>query len=155
MRREDAEALCAAGADAILTLFCGMEQRIEELERRLDRSSQDSSMPPSADRPGAPKRAAKKASGARAGGQPGHPGHHRQMVRSDQVDEIVWHRPARCECGACLADAPEIGEPARHQVFELPVVAAIVTEHRRARVACPATRTCGRWSKPPWIKAVR
>lgn len=133
----DAEALCAAGADAVLVVVGRMEERIEELERRLDRSSRNSSQPPSADGPGIAKRSAKKGSGRSPGGQPGHRGHHRQMVGPEQVDEIVWHRPAECECGACLAGAPEIGEPARHQVFELPAVAAIVTEHRRVRVACP------------------
>jgi len=50
------------------------------------------------------------------------------------VDRVVehWHWPWRCRCGHLFqADECEpIGEPARHQVAELPEIAVEVTEHR-------------------------
>jgi len=59
------------------------------------------------------------------------------------VDEVVEHWPERCGCGHvfCEADRVAVGEPARHQIEELPVMAVCVIEHRCQRVACPG---CGR-----------
>jgi hypothetical protein len=51
-----------------------LEARVAELERRLNRSSRNSSLPPSQDPPSAPPRPKKPASGPRPGGQPGHEG---------------------------------------------------------------------------------
>jgi transposase len=55
------------------------------------------------------------------------------------VDEVVDHWPARCGCGHEFADRERVatGDPARHQVEELPVMAVGVTEHRCQRVQCP------------------
>ena len=51
MRREEAEALVAQGAEAVLGVVRSLEERIEELERRLSRDSTNSSLPPSRDPP--------------------------------------------------------------------------------------------------------
>lgn len=50
--------------------------------------------------------------------------------------------PAGCECGHVFVAAERVaaGEPARHQVEELPVMAVQVTEHQCQRVICPG---CG------------
>lgn len=53
-------------------------------------------------------------------------------------DHVVEHYPARCAgCGAALAGVPACGA-ARRQVVDLPPLALAVTEHRAARVRCPA-----------------
>jgi transposase len=44
----------------------------------------------------------------------------------------------------CTAEREAVGEPARHQVAELPAIAVIVTEHRLHRLRCPA---CGASSR--------
>ncbi len=49
-----------------------MRQLIEELEEKLNRTSKNSSLPPSADPLNAEKKFAKKKSGRKVGGQPGH-----------------------------------------------------------------------------------
>jgi transposase len=61
----------------------------------------------------------------------------------ERVDEIVEYWPERCGCGHVIAEAERVavGDPARHQVAELPPVTVVVTEHRLHRVSCPA---CGR-----------
>jgi hypothetical protein len=56
----------------------------------------------------------------------------------EAVDRVVEHWPVRCGCGHCFADTDEeAGEPARHQVTELPEIAVAVTEHRLHRRLCP------------------
>jgi transposase len=123
-----------------------LEARVAELERRLNRSSRNSSLPPSQDPPSAPKHQGGKRSGRGRGGQPGHEGRHRRLLPPEQVDEVVEHWPERCRSCAHVFDGPELveaAEPWRHQVAELPPIAVRVTEHRLHGVCCPecATRT--------------
>lgn len=114
--------------------------RLAELERRLAQNSSNSSRPPSSDPPQAPKRPGRKPSGRKPGGQPGHEGHHRQMVADP--DRTLAHAPQRCGgCGGDLGDAESVGDPVCHQVWELPAVVCHVTEHQRLRVRCAC---CGK-----------
>jgi transposase len=116
--------------------------RIARLEQKAKRSSRNSSQPPSADPSSAPPKRGKDPSGKKAGGQPGHEGKGRPLLPAWAVDEIVEHWPAGCGCGHVFAAAERVavGEPARHQVEELPVMAVRVSEHQCQRVACPS---CG------------
>jgi transposase len=123
--------------------------RVQALEDRLATDSHNSSKPPSSDWGSREKPAPRSlrrppgTSGRQTGGQPGHPGSTLRLV--DTPDRLVVHRPAHCTgCGAALAPpAPadaEYVDDERRQVVELPPLALAVTEHRVARVACPA---CG------------
>src|ERR1035438_2751848 len=78
-------------------------ERIAQLERRLNRSSRNSSQPPSTDPPGSAPRREKDASGRRQGGQPGHEGKGRPLLPAWAVDEVVDHWPDRCDCGHVFA----------------------------------------------------
>jgi transposase len=123
-----------------------LEARVAELERRLNRSSRNSSLPPSQDPPSAPPRPGGKRSGRGRGGQPGHEGRHRRLLPPEQIDEVVEHWPERCRSCAHVFGEPErveAAEPLRHQVAELPPIAIRVTEHRLHGLCCPecATRT--------------
>jgi transposase len=123
-----------------------LEARVAELERRLNRSSRNSSLPPSQDPPSAPPRPRGKRSGRGRGGQPGHEGRHRRLLPPEQVDEVVEYWPQRCRsCAHLFAELEhvDVAEPWRHQVAELPPIAVRVTEHRLHAVCCPqcATRT--------------
>ena len=73
-----------------------LEARVSELERRLNRSSRNSSLPPSQDPPSAPPRPRGKGSGRKRGGQHGHEGRYRRLLAPERVDEIVEHWPDRC-----------------------------------------------------------
>jgi len=124
-----------------------LAERVRELEARLGRDSSNSSRPPSSDPPwaGRGKRRPPAPPGSRRpGGQPGHSGHFRALVPPERVDAVVAHWPARCTgCAAPLAEgAGSAGDAdyVAHQVTELPVLRAQVTEHRLHRVACA---TCG------------
>src|SRR5207245_393474 len=117
-----------------------LEARVGELERRLNRSSRNSSLPPSQDPPSAPPRPRGKGSGRKRGGQHGHEGRYRRLLPPGQVDEIVEHWPGRCgSCAHEFADADRVdaAEPSRRQAAELPPIAVRVTEHRLHRVCCP------------------
>jgi transposase len=123
-----------------------LESRVGELERRLNRSSRNSSLPPSQDPPSVPPRSGGKGSGRGRGGQPGHEGKHRRLLPPEQVDEIVEHWPERCQsCARSFEELERVdaAEPWRHQVAELPPIAVRVTEHRLHDLSCPecAART--------------
>jgi transposase len=118
-----------------------LEARVAELERRLNRSSRNSSLPPSQDPPSAPPRPRGEGSGRKQGGQHGHEGRYRRLLPREQVDEIVEQWPERCRsCARVFAEGErvDVAEPSRRQLAELPPIAVRVTEHRLHRVCCPA-----------------
>jgi len=105
-----------------------MMAELEKLRGQLGQNSSNSSRPPSSDPPQAPKRAARKGSDRKPGGQAGHEGRHRQMVCDP--DMTVEHPPERCDgCGAGLGDGEVVGDPVCHQVWELPAT-EIAASHR-------------------------
>jgi transposase len=121
-----------------------LEARVGELERRLNRSSRNSSLPPSQDPPSAPPRAGGKPSGRKRGGQLGHEGRSRRLLSPGQVDEVIERWPGRCRSCARVFDPSELmdaGELWRHQVAELPPIAVRVTEHQLHGVCCPGCET--------------
>jgi transposase len=118
------------------------DERIAQLERRLNRSSRSSSAPSSSDPPSTLK-CGKDPSGRKRGAQDGHEGHGRPLLPAWAVDEVVEHCPARCCCGHVFSSEERraVGTPARHQVEGLPPITVRVVEHRCQRLRCPA---CGR-----------
>jgi transposase len=153
VERAEAEAICDRGREAVVAVLVRMDEQIGRLERRVaqqdeqiarleretKRSSRNSSQPPSQDPPGAPPKRGKDPSGRRAGGQPGHEGKGRPLLPAWAVDEVIEHWPDRCDCGHVFAavEREAVGEPARHQVEELPVIAVRVIEHQCQRIRCP------------------
>src|ERR1035441_3074829 len=128
-----------------------LTRMVDELTRRLDKGSKNSSIPPSADSPKhqaeATRTRAERRAEAKAkrrdevernrGKQPGAPG--QNLLRPDP-DEIVDHEPTCCvSCGEDLADVPTESIE-RRQVFDTPDPIIIATEHRSVRKRC----WCGR-----------
>ena len=155
MERAEAEAILDGDRESAIALLLRigelvdanqrLEARVAELERRLNRSSRNSSLPPSQDPPSVPRPGGKK-SGRGRGGQPGHEGKHRRLLPAERVDEVVEHWPERCQSCAHVFEERErvdAAEPSRHQVAELPSIAVHVTEHRLHGLSCPecAART--------------
>jgi transposase len=127
--RKDADALYAQGVDAVWAVIRRLEERIDELERKSDRDSGNSSMPPSSDPPKSRAerrrlaREAYKRSMRKSGGQPGHQGKTRELVAPERVDEHVAHLPDCCECGHEFdGSEARVGDPVCHQQYELPPV---------------------------------
>jgi len=136
VERAEAEAVYGAGREAVVEVLLAMnrrirqlEARVEKLERELARSSRNSSLRPSSDPPGKwrPVRGKDRSERSR-GAQPGHEGHGRELLPACVVDDVIEHWPERCECGHAFAvgELLSVGEPARHQIEELPVISAQV-----------------------------
>jgi transposase len=145
VERAEAEAIYDAGREVVVEVLLGMDRRIqqlearvEKLERELRRSSRNSSSPPSSDPPSSPARS-KDPSGRKRGAQDGREGHGRPLLPAWAVDEVIEYWPERCRCGRIFAERERVavGEPARHQVEELPPINVRVTEHRAPRLRCP------------------
>ena len=161
MERAEAEAILDGDRETAVALLLRigelvesnrrLEARVAELERRLSRSSRNSSLPPSQDPPSVPPRPSRPGSGRAPGGQPGHEGKHRRLLPPEQVDEIVEHWPERCPACAHVFAGQELVdavEPWRHQVAELPAIAVRVSEHRLHGVCCPECATATRAELP-------
>lgn len=123
-----------------------LESEVAELKRRLGQHSGNSGKPPSRDPAVERQRQAEERQGRaektpgdkrKRGKQRGAPGSSLQM--SAEPDEIVEHRPDRCEgCGGALDQAADQGFQ-RRQVIEVPVVVPSTIEHRAHTVVC----SCG------------
>ncbi len=161
MERAEAEAIYDAGREVVVEVLLRMDaqiqalaarvarqdERIAGLERRLNRSSANSSQPPSADPPSAPSRRSKGPSDRSRCAQSGHEGSGGEFLPANAVDQVVGHWPVKCVCGHRFTEAERrpVTEPVRHQVQELPQITATVIEHRAQRLCC---RQCGRSVKP-------
>src|SRR5688500_7602708 len=132
-----------------------LRQLVREVTGAARATAVNSSIPPSANPPGALQPQTKKPTGGTPGGQLGHEGHFRQLLPAQEVDEVVEHGPpVRCRfCGATLPRAsPRHQIVGRHQVMELPPRAVRVTEHRALACRCG---TCGRENAGTIPEAVR
>ena len=149
MSREITEDLIARQppeAQAIIRLLL---DRLAELEARLGKSPQNSSLPPSAQHPHAkPKRPQREGKKKKRGGQKGHQKHYRELIPPEQCNDVIPLRPDACRrCGKPLVGIDP--EPIRHQVWKLPEIKPIVTEYQQHCLACPCCgiTTCA--SLPP------
>ncbi|OGT46062.1 MAG: hypothetical protein A3E82_08060 [Gammaproteobacteria bacterium RIFCSPHIGHO2_12_FULL_38_11] len=92
--------------------------RIEntELKERLNNNSSNSSLRPSSDFKKKKKKNNRQSSGKKSGGQPGHKGHHRELLPRDQVNFFQnCALPKNCLCGGKIKSS---GNYMRHQVHE-------------------------------------
>jgi transposase len=156
MTRSEAEAIYDAGKETVVRVLLMMDARIRALEERVDslenqlaKNSRNSSKPPSSDgfRKPAPKSLREK-SERKSGGQPGHTGHTLKMA--DKPDHTEVHRVKECEhCGRSLADQSSDNFEKR-QVYDLPPLRLIVTEHQAEIKTCP----CGHLNKAAFPNGV-
>ena len=164
MERAQAEAILDGEREAAVVLLMRvgelieanrrLEARVAELEQRLNRSSRNSSLPPSQDPPSAPPRPPTRASGRRRGGQPGHEGTSRPLLPLERVDEVIEHWPERCQaCAHVFGEGERLDAAAvqYHQISELPPIAVTLSEHRLHRLRCPACTAETRAELPPGI----
>jgi transposase len=117
-----------------------LHDRVETLEARLHQDSTTSHRPPSSDNPyKKPRQRTTATTPRKAGGKPGHPGHHQVLLPPTTVKEL---RPERCACG----NTPfALTTPYHtHQVLELPLIEMEVTHWVLHQGWC---RDCGRWTK--------
>ena len=141
MERAEAEGVYERGRDAVVAVLLKLDERIAkqderiaELERRLNRDSSNSSTPGSA---GSARAQAAPSSGRSPGGQPGHAGHGRSPLAAESVDEVEAHWPERCSCcdrRFAEDERAPVGERRRHQVSDRLEIAVVLTEHHLMRL---------------------
>lgn len=137
-----------------------MAQRIEILEKqaielveaqqqlveKVNKTSKNSSSPPSSDPPGFSHKSKKK-TGKRRGGQPGHEGQSRNLYPLEKCSSVIEHHPVKCSsCGENLKGADP--NPLRHQIVEIPPIEPIVIEHRLHKLTCEQCGTSTRAKLP-------
>jgi transposase len=138
----NAEALAALPPEIqtlIRSIIEHYERRIAELEARLNKTPQNSSLPPSSQHPHAKLPLKRPKSRKKRGGQPGHPKPERALIPVEDCIAVRPLRPSHCRrCSEKLSGNDP--EPLRHQVWELPEIKPLVTEYQRHRLVCPC---CG------------
>lgn len=117
-------------------------QRNAELERQLGLNSKNSSKPPSSD--GFQKAAINRTQSLRektdrkVGGQQGHKGSTLMQIKNP--DEIKQYKTVCCpDCKIDLTDAPVV-KVIKRQVFDLPEIKPVVTEHQFDFKTCPSCK---------------
>jgi transposase len=146
MTRDEIQTVYDAGPEAVLALVAGLLQRLEELtarvtelERQVKRNSRNSSQPPAQDGFQKQPTSRRSKSGRPVGGQPGHRG--ATLRLREQPDQIETHAVTHCAgCGQDLQAQPALHFE-RRQVFERPVLAFRVTEHRSEHKVCGHCQT--------------
>jgi len=149
--KEEIHAVYEQGEAAVVALVIGIveaqnkqveavEARIEALEGQQKKNSGNSSQPPSSDGYKKPQPKSQRGrSGKKSGGQAGHEG---QTLKAVAVpDDMVVHPVTAC--AHCQADlrAVKSNEPEKRQVFEVPPMRLVVSEHQAEEKQCPQ---CGK-----------
>jgi len=138
-----------------------MQERTEQLEKQLasvlavqqqllekvNRTSKNSSSPPSLDPPGFDQKSPKRKSGRKRGGQPGHEGKSRDLYPIEKCRDVIDHYPKICPgCGESLSG--EDAFPYRHQIVEIPPIEPLIIEHRLHSFSCEQCGTSTRATLP-------
>ncbi len=166
MTPEEIRQVYGAGSEAVIALVMRLldiisaqsEQvaqltaRVQTLESQVAKDSHNSSKPPSSDglKKPAPK-SLRSRSGKRPGGQIGHPG--TTLCWSQSPDQIIEHRPTHCPtCGEQFRPADTLSVE-RRQVYDLPPLRLLVSEHQAYTCRCPACQQQTKAEFPTGIEA--
>src|SRR5262249_53210111 len=138
----DAQAALMAVFESLRCRIAELDQRVADLEARLNLHSTNSSKPPASDPIGLKRKPPAPPTGRKSGGQPGHARAQRPLVPPEELRSSTDCRPTSCRrCAHPLrGDDPE---PLIHQVADLPRIEPIVDEYRLHRLSCPG------WGRTP------
>lgn len=128
-----------------------LNQKVAELEVRLNQNSQNSSKPPSTDQHKPKRKPGLLKTPKSKGGQRGHKGDTLKMVSAQEVDKVKALKPDRCSCGKRLLRQP-MDLHARRQVFDMPRPKLEVTEYQQYSCDCPG---CGKLNVADFPSAVK
>jgi len=132
---------------ALTEQVAALTAQVERLTEELGRTSRNSNLPPSSDPPGRGTKPRKSKKGKRKrGGQPGHKGSRRELLPTDEADDVVPLFPDACE--SCWRPLLQTRDPRakRYQVTELLPITPHTTEFQRHAVRCG----CGYVTRRPF-----
>ena len=128
-----------------------LAQAQQQLVEKVNKTSKNSSLPPSSDPPGF-RHKSKKKTGKRRGGQPGHEGESRNLYPLEKCTSVIEHHPVKCSyCGESLKGVDP--NPYRHQIVEIPPIEPIVIEHQLHQLTCARCGTSTRAKLPLDVNA--
>jgi transposase len=134
--KHDLDSLPKWAQDLIFQLV----KRVKDLEDKLAKNSSNSGKPPSSD--GLKKQPKTQSlrgkSGKKPGGQPGRIG--KNLAQVENPDLIEVHSPKFCEGCQNSLEEVEVSGVEKRQVFDLPSITIVITEHRAETKICPC---CG------------
>lgn len=109
-----------------------MKQRIDELEEKLNKSSKNSSIPPSKNGFGVKAEQAKRRPlNQRVARQKPE----RKLYAVEECESVHEEKPSNCSsCGYELSG--EDAQPQRHQIVDLPILKPLVTEYQLHKLEC-------------------
>jgi transposase len=128
---------------ALLKINADHEERIKRLEDQIAKNSSNSNKPPSSDGFNKPTpKSLRKRHGKKSGGQAGHQGNTLKAVEKPDHTEI--HQMQECGCCQSSLVSVKIEGVEKRQVFDIPKVKMVVTEHQAEIKICPQ---CGEKNK--------
>ena len=141
--REDFQIIYDQGADSLYALFesltsttVSLAAKVNELEGRLNKKSNNSSKPPSSD--GLSKKpnpqSLRKKSGKKPGGQLGHLG--KTLELSPNPDITIVDSPTHCQHCAASLEGATLVEIEKHQVIDVPQPKLLTTEYQVETRCC-------------------
>jgi transposase len=130
------------GCRVLAARVLALEAQVLSLQAQL-RDLMDKLKPPTAPQAKAlPPGPAKKATGKKRGGQPGHPPRLKTWLPPERVTETIELVPTNCShSDHPLVAQPTDAPPTRFQVAELPRELVKVTEYRSHERTCPCCNT--------------
>lgn len=121
------------------------EGQIKYLTEQLKQNSHNSNWPSSRDKSRRKRKSKslRQKTNKKAGGQEGHKGH--TLEFNPKPEKIEIHRPNQCEhCQNQLEQEIDASDVSKRQVFDLPPLRFITTEHQVETIQCP---DCGKKTK--------
>jgi len=104
--------------------------RLADLEKSVGCNPRNSSMPPSAEgfsKPTSPSRAERHSAGRKQSKSPA--ALRKYLAQAADSDLVVFHAPPSCSSHGEVLEAGEVVSTERRQVFELPKIRLVGTEH--------------------------
>lgn len=140
-------------AAKIILMVEKLEERIKELESRLNMDSTNSSKPPSTDNKlTKKKKSSNSTSKKKRGAQAGHKGKTLKIVASPDKTEALL--PMRCNCCGSSLENTDSLKYEKRQLFDLPDIKMQVTEYQAHSLECKECHTINKAQFPENIKAV-
>ncbi len=155
MTEQEAIDFCKNNPEAaakIILMVENLEERIKELEAKLNMNSSNSSKPPSTDNKLTKKRKEKSTSKKKRGAQNGHKGRTLKMVATPDTTEILHPTTCSC-CNSSLIECDSVKFEKR-QLFDLPDIKMQVTEYQAHTIECRKCHTLNKAEFPDNINAI-